>query len=352
MNHAFQNSYSNFLGEKYGYIFLVYFIIFTSVIFYNFTDAESIPDYYSYLQIIDSIYYFYDPSQIYYEPASTLLLYTSRLITGDAISAVSLARYFITSLFVIFFYILGKYKKVPLLSLVFILSVFGPLIIFVTIRATPAYMLVAIAALDAKEGRVRAMLWAFLALQFHVSVILAFPPIILSLIQNRTNYFSFIEKSMNGVIAFFGVIGLIFIIFGQSFSNLLLQAVGQIGFLMKYVAYVGVLDQNNANYVATEAGSQTYHRIYLGAASMFFLFFIFLKDRDCIKFRSYTIVSFVIFLFMQFSPVTAFRYSIYWMIPGLLLVPWSSYLKPPVIRIATIVMCLGAFIFQLSKITI
>lgn len=335
-----------------GYIFLIYFFCIISIVFYYFSKPENIPDYYAYLQIIDSIYYFYDASQIYYEPASTLLLYTSRLITGETIAAVTASRYFITLIFVIFLYYLGKYRNANTFSLVLILSVFGPLIGFVTIRATPAYILVTLAGLDAMEGRRRALIWCILAIQFHVSAMLAVPAVIFTLIQNRTNYISFIEKSLNGVIIFFALIGSVFIYFGRGISNVLLQAVSQVGFLGKYISYVGVLDQNSASNASIGGGASSVHQIYLIAVSLFFIFFIFQKNMHCVKFRSYTIVSFAIFLFMQFSPVTAFRFSIYWIVPALLFIPWNSHLKWPIIRLGAIMLCLGVFIFQLNQIVI
>lgn len=333
-----------------GYILLTFFLFAISLIFYSFTKAENVSDYDSYVFLIDRIYYFYDPSQIYYEPASTFLLYMSRIISGDTISAVSVARYFTTFILIFSVFILGKYRNVSTTSLVLIIAAFGPLLAFVTIRATPAYVLIALAALDANEGRRRAIVWAILALQFHVSAILAMPAIMISLIQNRTHLLSFIERSLNGVIAFLALIGLIIFFFGQSFSDLLLQSVGQIGFLLKYIAYVGVLDKSNVIVAVNNGSSQTYHQIYLFISAALLGFILYSKNINCIKFRSYAIVSFGIFLFMQFSPVTAFRFSLFWIIPAFLLIPWNQYIRIPLARAVAIFTCLAIFVFQLNGI--
>lgn len=349
-----QYKFSDTQSEKnnIGYIFIIYFFCIALLIFYYFSRAEDIPDYYAYLQIIDKIYYFYDPSDIFYEPASTLLLYTSRLITGDSVSAVTASRYFTTFIFILFVFYVGRYRNVSTFSLVLILTLFGPLIGFVTIRATPAYLLVAIAALDANEGKGRALLWAALAIQFHVSAALAVPAIIFTLIQNRTSYISFIEKSLNGVIIFFILFSSLFVFFGDSISNLLLQAVSQINFLAKYVSYVGVLDESSVDYGRMDGGYNLFHQIYFIAVFIFFMFFIYQKNIVCIRSRSYVIVSFAIFLFMQFSPVSAFRFSIFWIVPALIFIPWDSYLKSLVIRFSVTIICLGLFIFQLNQIVI
>lgn len=333
-----------------GYIFVIFFLLFVSIIFYFFTRPEDISDYESYLGLIDNIYYFYDPSQIYYEPASTLLLYVSRLISDDTVSAVSIARYFTTFVLIIAICVLSKYRSVSTTSLLLVLAVFGPLLAFVTIRATPAYMLIALAALDANEGRRRAIVWSVLALQFHVSAILAIPAILISLIQNRTNILDFIEKSLNGVVFFLLIVGLILVFFGQSFSEILLQSVSQVDFLVKYVAYVGVLDQNKLNVPEVSSSSQLYHQIYLVISSAFLLFILYSNNINCVKFRSYAIISFGIFLFMQFSPVTAFRYSIFWIIPALLLIPWNLYTRVHLVRAGLIISSLGLFVFQLRGI--
>ena len=346
----FQVSNSDPIYKNDGYIFVIFFLFTSSVIFYFFTSAESIADYDSYLGLIDKIFYFYDSSQIFFEPASTLLLYTARLITGDTVLAVTLARYFTTFILMFSIFVIGKYKNVSTTSLVIIIAIFGPLLAFVTIRATPAYMLIAVSALDANNGRRRSIVWAFLALQFHVSAILSIPAIIFSLIQNRTNALSFIERSLNGVVAFLAIVGLVIVFLGQSFSELLLQSVGQIGFLVKYIAYVGVLDQTNADLSTSENSSQIYHQAYFVISSLLFGFILNSKNTQCIKFRSFAIISFGIFVFLQFSPVTAFRYSLFWVIPALLLIPWNLYLKQPLLRASAIVFCLVAFAYQLRGI--
>jgi hypothetical protein len=336
--------------KNYSYLVVIYFLFLVSIIFYYFTNPENIADYYSYLILIDNIYYFYDPSQIYYEPASTLLLYSSRIFSGDSVNAVSFARYFTTFILIISIYIFAKWKNVSTTSLIFIVAIFGPLLAFVTIRATPAYMLIALAALDANEGRRRAIVWSLMALQFHVSAALAFPAILISLVQNRTNFLSFIEKSLNGVIIFLVIVGAVFIFFGQSFSNVMLQSVNQIGFFTKYIAYVGVLDQSNISNNNVENSSKIYHQIYLIISFIFLAFILFLKDKNCIKFRSYAIISFGVFIFMQFSPVTAFRFSLFWIIPGLFLIPWNTYFRKDWARAVIIICSLGAFIFQVRGI--
>lgn len=341
---------SDHIQKNYGYVVVIFFLFFSSLIFYYSTKAENISDYDSYLGLIDQIYYFYDPSQIYYEPASTLILYISRLISGDTIKAVNFARYFTTFFFLISIYFLAKHRNVSTTSLAFIVAIFGPLLAYVTIRATPAYMLVAVAALDANAGRRRAVIWSLLALQFHVSVGLAIPAILISLLQNRTNFLSFIEKSLNGVTIFFVIVGFIFVFFSQLFSELILQFVSQIGFFGKYIAYVGVLDQSNAQISTSENSSQIYHQIYLAISTIFLLFILQSKNINCIRFRSYAIVSFTVFIFMQFSPVTAFRYSLFWIIPALLLIPWNIYFRMYLVRAVLIIAALGAFVFQLRGI--
>lgn len=338
--------------EKYsrGYVGVAYFIAISSVAFYYFAKQEYIADYDSYLSIIDRTYYFYDFSQIYYEPASTVILYLSRIIAGSSVEAVMLARVFTTFVLIFSIYYFGKYRKVPTTALVATVALFGPLLAFVTIRATPAYMLIALAAIDANHGRRRSIIWAVLAVQFHISAILAVPPIVLNLIQNRTKIFNFLERSVKGIIISLVLVGILFIVFGSALSDALVQSVGQVGFLIKYVAYVGVLDSTNAPAAVANSDSRLYHQLYLAFTTLFFGILLISKSLNCIRFRTYLISSFAIYIFMQFSPVTAFRYSLYWVIPGLFLFPWYQYVRGEFLRMLALIVCLGIFVLQINSV--
>ena len=333
-----------------SYALLVNFLLFVSIIFYNLVSPEKISDYDSYLITIDRVYYFFDWNNIYFEPASTLLLYAARALSSSTENSVTLARCFTTAFLLFFIAFFAAKRNVSSITLIAVLAIYGPLLAYVTIRATPAYLLIALAALDSNVGRKRCFFWVVLAMQFHVSVALAIPIIIINFIQNRTSIFGFIERSTKGILIFITVAAFGLFFAGDSLDQLLYRAVSQIDFLLKYITYVEPLTGDATTTAEVASESAVYHQIYLGFCTLAFFAFLFSKNEQCVRFRSCVILGYIIFIFMQFSPVTAFRYSIFWMVPGLLLFPWDKYIRNSIMTFVAAIGGCVIFLFQLSSI--
>lgn len=333
-----------------SYVILINFLFFASILFYSMVSAEKISDYDSYLVTIDRLYYFFEWRDVYFEPASTLLLYVVRALSASTENSVTLARYFTTAVLLFFMAFFAAKRNVPIIGLIAVLAIYGPLLAYVTIRATPAYLLVALAALDSNIGRKRCLLWVVLATQFHISAALAIPPILINFIQNRTSIFDFIERSTKGIFIFIVVVAAGFFFAGDSLNQLLYQAVSQIDFLLKYLTYVEPLTGDTATAAEIASESAVYHQIYLGFCTLAFFAFLFSKDEKCVRFRTCVILGYTIFIFMQFSPVTAFRYSIFWMVPGLLLFPWDKFIRNSIMTFVAAIGGCVIFLFQLSSI--
>lgn len=291
----------------------VFFIVL--IVRFSFS-PDQFADFESYVQLSDQLYSTEISQWIWLEPASNFILFFFRDITGNSLNAANLAHWYLSVVFLIGFAILCKQHVVNWQGVVLALGIYGSLLAFVTVRGTPAYILVVFATIQARGGQLRSVLTCIVAMTFHVSAILAIPAIVGCLAQQRIRICTrFFEQSF----VCYLMILLIFLssIFLQvHLMNSITWAIGLTGGdIEKYLTYVNDIEPTKSNS----------HLVYFVALSAFVLVSLKNKNKDVIALRAYVIISYFIFSLLGFAPVTAFRQSIFWTIPMLLLIPVSGF---------------------------
>jgi hypothetical protein len=304
-------------------------------------------DYYAYLLLTDRLYYFPEGDLFSYEAASNLIFLSLRWLTQSTVSAVNIAHYAqgIGSAWG-FWYLAGR-DDVDWRGLVFVFGLFGAALAFVTIRATPAYFLIAIAALEANKGRRSAIVLALVATLFHVSAVLALVPIIGAVLQNRLRILAWIADSPRAIVLAGGSLILVFLLLSTFASASVTTVIELVPFFGKYVAYTSALDPTLQATGAVPTRSVA-HVIYLGLVSAFALVMLLAPGESCRRMRVYVLLSYTIFIFLQFSPVTAYRQSQFWVIPAAFVLPWRWFAPIGVRSVLMIVVGALGFLITFS----
>jgi len=297
-------------------------------------------DYDQYLVLTDGLYFFAAGRWLDFELGSNLLFLTLRILTGNTIRSVNLAHYILGAAYIYFTFRLAHRNEVGWRGLLVVFALYGALLAFVTIRATPAYMLVALAALDVTRGRKRAVTLVLAATLFHVSALLALPPILAGLAQNRLRSLQWITQSAKAVFAVIGAAVAVFAFLYGAFASLLSNLVALVPFLNKYDVYTASLDPLSGS----EGGLSTNHLIYAVLMTTFALVFVAMPDERCRRLRLFVLISCVIFLLLEFAPVTAYRQSQFWTIPAMLIFPWQRFAPGGVRAIAFTILCILSFV--------
>jgi EpsG family len=327
----------------------VLFIISSFVLVINlFVNSNRFADYFSYIELIDKYYYYRDDNWFFFEPASTLIFILLKHFFQSTELAADAAHYLLGIFYVALLIKIATEYRADWRSILLSFCVFGSLMAFVTIRATPAYLFVSIALLETLRGRYRALLYVFLGALFHMSAILALFPIILSLMQNKNTFFSWVYnagiRSLLNIFALFAVVSVL-----QSyFQEFIYNFVNNVPILSRYLVYVYSSDANSVAVSVSAKGPSIFHFIYLVLCSLFVLMFISNKSDLCRKSRIYVFSSYIIFILMQFSPVTAFRQSVFWMLPAIFVFPWASYTAGKFGAYPLLIGAVGIFFYQLS----
>lgn len=298
-------------------------------------------DYYQYLLITDGLWYFDTANWLGFEAGSNLLFVSLRLLMGNTERAIDVAHYLLGGMFAVFAFRFAARKEVSWQGLLTMFSLYGSLLAFVTIRATPAYLLVAVGALEASKGRWSAILLGLAATMFHVSAVLALAPLLVALAQNRLSSLAWVGRSTRSLAVALGLTVILFVAFRATLIAALASAVAAVPFLGKYVVYTAALDPLNNN--GPSAGPSILHLIYFIVLSVFTAVMLLMPEDRCRRFRGYLIGSYGVYLFLQFSPVTAYRESQFWMVPAVLIFPWARFVKPGLLSILFIIFSVSFF---------
>ncbi len=311
------------------------------LLFNLFITPDRFADYNQYLLITDGLVYFYSGSWIGFEAGSNLILLGLRQITGDTVTAVNFAHYLLGITYIYLYFLIAREEQVGWRGVLISFALYGSLLAFVTIRATPAYLLVAMAALRATQGRTSAIWLALAATLFHVSAVLTIPPILFGVAQNRFRSLAWITYSTR---ALAGVVAGAMLLFGllrAAFANAINAAIGAIPFLGKYVVYTAALDPLKDK--GEGSSTSINHLIYALIMSLLVLVAMIMPDERCRRLRGYFLTSYAIFLLLEFSPITAYRQSQFWAIPLMLIFPWHRFVPGGFRSVLLVVACLAFF---------
>ena len=253
--------------------------------------------------------------------ASNLIFYFAGTLFSDREEALAALYIYLFLVFVIGAAYIVLIKQVNWLNYWAFLVLFGPLLAFITIRATPAYFAFFIAFFLWRDGRAWvACFFALLAATFHFSALLVLPVFFGSLVFYRSLEASLFLRRAAWFLYFMALLpGFDMTIFGPG----PLVSGFEIGELfVRYSAYIE----------AVEPVSGIFHRIYFwGAAGIATAYLIWTGD----DWRCKSLVMFasIQFYLAAWSPVLAFRQSIFWVAPALLLLPMYRVIRSRDIRV-------------------
>lgn len=326
--------------EKFTYratIALIALIIFGVDLF---TDPARFADFDTYVYYLDSLVHFPSQDAIYFEFFSNMYLLLAHWITRSVLSGVILAHYILGAI-----YIFALVRTFPPQwstwpALLFVFATFGPLLAFVTLRATPAYFLVAAAVRYAIERRRRTWVFMFAASLFHISALLALAP--LTMVYFERNLPRVLRSDLPRkfyLIVVMIILGLAAIL--PQLPSVVADVIQSIPTIAKYSVYVDVVSTD------TQIG----HYVFLVFSSFLTLVFFVTQEGKSRRMNVYILTSFVLYLTMFFSasPVAAFRQAPFWIMPMIAVLPWQRLGVRAAVVPLFVVACGGLFYFQFQQ---
>lgn len=318
-------------------ILILMFLIFVSIRLS--VEPSRIFDYAQYIINSDTIEDLTFDQIIRYEPLSSGLFAFFRLITENAADSISAYQYALTTFFLVSFTLLVLKSEVEWQGALLVLGLYGALMAFVTLRATPAIFFVLLALSQAAKGNWRCVLSCAVAVAFHISSLFVIPAIAMAFLQNRFirwQYFFSLSRLIK--LIYFGIIFLglladqIVKVFAVSAINLLPD---------EYKKYLSYFD--NIGFGVSSA-----HYVYFACITLIVWFYLNSENEKYVRYRGYILVSYFTFCAMFISPVIAFRQSLFWTIPIIIFYPWSALknIKSFNIFIVILSVCLMAFSFK------
>jgi hypothetical protein len=232
-------------------------------------------------------------------------------------------------------------RRSPWPTLLFMFAILGPLLAFVTMRATPAYFLVAIAVRYAIDRRIIAWLFLLLAAMFHISALLAAVP--LGLLYFERNLPGMLRSNRSR--KFYLFITLTIVAFGAilpALSSSVTSVVKSIPVISKYDVYT--------DSIATE--TRIGHYIFLVFISILTVIFLMARNELSGKLSIYVMSSFALYVVMFFSasPVAAFRQTPFWIMPMIALLPWERIGLTKATAPLFVIACAVLFVFQFGQV--
>lgn len=302
-------------------------------------------DFYSYIDYLGDIVTFPDLASLLLEPFSKLELLFLYRLTGSVDLAVVIAHYLLGAVYILLLSFLVRAqltqgRRVGWQAVLIIFCLVGPLLAFVTIRATPAYLLASTAVL--RTGRSRSNIGLFvLGSLVHLSAL--FAAAALGGAYLYTRFFG--TKSRRWpllILAFVGAVALVK--FGQTVSDLATTATSSIPILARYAAYTYESSSQ------LEIGAN--HYIYMTFMVLCVAGYSLYNSEATIRLTPYIISSFVIYvaLFFFLSPVAAFRQTPFWLIPMMITFPWENISLKGASAPFILIFSVGIFIFQMQSV--
>jgi hypothetical protein len=193
------------------------------------------------------------------------------------------------------------------------LFMFAPLLFFVTLRATPAYMLILCSVLLLEKNKKISFFCLLVAIFYHISALI--PTIIIFILTIKP---SWTKKKLKYVALSIYVVSMIQII--SFIFNLNLMP----GWMVEKILLFKYIDKY-AGYADTSVNFSLSHYIYLiFVISLFFLMRRYRTHYPSVVY-SYIHLMTLVYSIMMISPITAYRISIFFTFPLLLLMPWQQF---------------------------
>ncbi|WP_342659386.1 EpsG family protein (plasmid) [Sphingomonas sp. NY01] len=312
------------------------------VLFGVFTDPTRYADFDTYVYYLDALVYYPPPSWIYFELFSNLNLLAAHWLTRSVLSAIIFAHYMLGVVFMLATLVAYPPRRTSWQALLFTFAVLGPLLAFVTLRATPAYFLIAIGVRYAINRRPIAWLCLAMAASFHISALLAAPAMMLLYFER--NLPSILRS--NRPRSYYFKVALVIIAFcvllpslSGSFNNI----IKSIPVISKYEVYTDVREGT-----VTQIG----HYIFLVFISMLVMAFIYAQNESSRILNIYVLVSYALYvlLFFATSPIVAFRQTPFWIMPLIAVLPWDRLGVRRATAPGFVITCAVLMAFQFSQV--
>jgi hypothetical protein len=333
----------SFAAGQTGYWATLAGIAIIIVAAWSMTRAAYYADFDTYVLYLDQLVHFPPANWWFFEVFSNLQLMAIHGFIQSVFPSVIVAHYLLGIQFLILLALTYRPSNAPWQSSVFLFALLGSLLAFVTLRATPAYFLVAIAVQQAREHKPRAWLFFLAALMFHASSALALGPMILlyfvdrlpTRLQMRRPLVPFV-----GAVAVLGVVGLM----APQISDNLTSTLESVSYLSKYVAYT-------KSEQPADSVTSINHYIFLVFITFFLSYYLFLTRKRYDKANSYYIVSYIMYaaIFFVATPVAAFRQTPFWLIPLIGSFPWREAGLVGPVNALFVAASAGVFYFQFQQ---
>lgn len=308
------------------------------------THANDYADLDTYLVYLSQLVHFPPDNWYYFEALSNFYLLFIHWLTDSVDQAVVVAHYLLGVMFVGFLAYASPPGRSSWPSLVFMFALLGSLLAFVTLRATPAYFLVAIGVRYALDRDRKTWACLVIATLFHASALLAAAPLAFLYFRDSLPSLLRAERPIRLfviAVALFAVIGIL----GSQISKVAVSLIESIPILSKYVTYT---DQNSSPNQATSLN----HYLFFAFVSVFaFFFFVFSNEKNR-RLNEYVLISFVLYavLFAGISPVAAVRQAPFWLMPMIGLYPWRRVGVTEATAPLFVLACAGLFYFQFEQV--
>lgn len=253
-----------------------------------------------------------------FEFFSRLIIWLAVAILGDADSAITATHYLNIGIGYLGFCYLSLRFARDWRGVAVALALYAPLLCFVTLRATPSYLLVTYAVLVRNESNKKAWAAILIAISFHAATLLVLMPMVLSRRKSsqREGKKRASRKSNITIVLASAVIYIATFELSQRLSNLETFLLGQENGGISKLAW----------YATSAADFQTTSHVayYVVCWVLALVMLRRLPETESRDLGKYIAWSFGIFTILSISPVVAYRQSIYWMMPGLIALPRKS----------------------------
>lgn len=332
-------------SNQYSSYWLFYAIIALTILVIDLsTHAYNYADFANYLIYLSQLVHFPPDNWYYFEALSNYYLLLINWFIDSVDQSAVVAHYLLGLTFLGFLVIVFPPGRTQWQSLIFLFAVFGSLLSFVTLRATPAYFLVALAVRYAANRNPKAWASFIIASLFHTSALLAIIPLLILYFRTSLPHYMRPSRPIRLFVISAILFSIVAIVFPQVFKSSLLLFESVPAF-SKYLAYT-------ADSVSENTTTSLSHYIFFIFIVVFtFLFFLFPTKQSGFL-DVYVISSFIIYasLFAAVSPVAAVRQAPFWLMPMIGLYPWRRVGVTSAMTPLFVLACIGLFYFQFNQV--
>jgi hypothetical protein len=337
--------------ERQLYFLTWFAIAFLTIVLHIVVSDEIVfADAVQYLTYTDNLYFYRSGDWFIFEPFSKIMLLLLRASTGSTETTVGYAHYVISFVYLFGTLAIFRPSEANWRGLIMAFALYGSQLAFVTIRATPAYIIASVAVMQAIRGQNRAFLFTGLAIFFHISAVLALIPILALFFKSKLTWLNFLQKPRALIITFI-LVGGIFVAAGSAIFSATSSILNSVPFLGKYLVFaVGMSDAGGVASITSRFAVG--HFVLLVAITIFLVAFLLLNDQRTRSVSIFLIVSyaFYVFTFFAFSPIAAFRQTPFWVLPAFSIFPWHKVGWRSIGHFVFLAVAGGMFAFQFSRV--